>query len=124
MANILVCLAVWLSFSARSSIERIAAIIFPITAFVAAGFKHSIANMYFIPIGLLVKNIDPAFATSTSLNLSGLTWQAFFLNNLVPGNDRQHHRRFGFCRRGVLVRFSRSRRGKDSLKELYFARKC
>jgi formate transporter len=84
MCNILVCLAVWMSFSARSSIDKIAALIFPITAFVAAGFEHSIANMYFIPIGLLIKNFDTVFTSTTALNLSGLTWEAFFLKNLLP----------------------------------------
>ena len=84
LCNILVCLAVWLTFSARSTVDKIAAIIFPITAFVAAGFEHSVANMYFIPIGLVIKQFDPAFAASTGLNLSGLTWKAFFLRNLLP----------------------------------------
>ncbi len=88
LCNALVCLAVWLTFSARSTIDKIAAIIFPITAFVAAGFEHSIANMYFIPIGLLIKQFDPAFAAKTAetakLDLSGLTWSAFFVNNLTP----------------------------------------
>ncbi len=84
MCNILVCLAVWLTFSARSTSDKIAAIIFPVTAFVAAGFEHSIANMYFIPIGLLIKNFDPAFVTNTGLALPNLTWQAFFMNNLLP----------------------------------------
>ncbi len=84
LCNILVCLAVWLTFSARSTVDKIAAIIFPITAFVAAGFEHSIANMYFIPIGLTIKNVDPAFAASTGLDLSGLTWRTFIVNNLIP----------------------------------------
>lgn len=88
LCNALVCLAVWLTFSARSTIDKIAAIIFPITAFVAAGFEHSIANMYFIPIGLLIKQFDPAFAAQAAetakLDLSGLTWGAFFINNLTP----------------------------------------
>jgi formate transporter len=84
LCNALVCLAVWLTFSARSTVDKIAAIIFPITAFVAAGFEHSIANMYFIPIGLLIKNLDPAFTTTTGLDLSNLTWSAFFLKNLIP----------------------------------------
>ncbi len=56
LCNALVCLAVWMTFSARSTIDKIAAIIFPITAFVAAGFEHSIANMYFIPIAFFIKN--------------------------------------------------------------------
>jgi len=84
LCNALVCLAVWLTFSARSTVDKIAAIIFPITAFVAAGFEHSIANMYFIPIGLLIKNLDPAFTSAAGLDLSGLTWSAFILKNLIP----------------------------------------
>ncbi|GAB4580772.1 MAG: formate transporter FocA [Anaerolineales bacterium] len=84
LCNALVCLAVWLTFSARSTVDKIAAIIFPITAFVAAGFEHSIANMYFIPIGLLIKTFDPTFTASTSLELPNLTWGNFFLNNLIP----------------------------------------
>jgi len=84
LCNILVCLAVWLTFSARSTVDKISAIIFPITAFVAAGFEHSVANMYFVPIGLAIKDFDPAFAASTGLDLSGLTWGAFLLNNLLP----------------------------------------
>lgn len=84
LCNILVCLAVWLTFSARSTIDKIAAIIFPITAFVAAGFEHSIANMYFIPIGLLIKNFDPTLVVASGLDISGLTWSTFLLKNLLP----------------------------------------
>ncbi len=84
LCNALVCLAVWLTFSARSTMDKIAAIIFPITAFVAAGFEHSIANMYFIPIGLFIKAFDPAFTTGTGLDLANLTWSNFFINNLIP----------------------------------------
>lgn len=84
LCNALVCLAVWLTFSARSTVDKIAAIIFPITAFVAAGFEHSVANMYFIPMGLLIKAFDPTFSAETGLELSKLTWGAFFLNNLLP----------------------------------------
>ena len=84
LCNILVCLAVWMTFSASSTMDKIATIIFPITAFVAAGFEHSIANMYFIPIGLLIKSFDPAFAASTGLEFGNLTWQGFLLNNLLP----------------------------------------
>jgi formate transporter len=84
LCNTLVCLAVWMSFSARSTIDRIAAIIFPISAFVAAGFEHSVANMYFIPIGLLIKTYDPTFAAGAQIDLSGLTWVSFLYNNLLP----------------------------------------
>jgi len=64
--------------------DKIAAIIFPITAFVAAGFEHSVANMYFIPIGLLIKMFDPAYVTSTGLNVGALSWDTFLVNNLLP----------------------------------------
>jgi formate/nitrite transporter len=84
LCNALVCLAVWLTFSARSTIDKIAAIIFPITAFVAAGFEHSIANMYFVPYGLMIKALDPAFVAERGLDLSNLTWGNFLINNLLP----------------------------------------
>jgi formate transporter len=84
LCNALVCLAVWLTFSARSTVDKIAAIIFPITAFVAAGFEHSIANMYFVPYGLLIKDFDPAFTAERGLDLANLTWGNFLLNNLLP----------------------------------------
>jgi formate transporter len=84
LCNALVCLAVWLTFSARSTIDKIASIIFPITAFVAAGFEHSIANMYFVPFGLLIKEFDPAFVAHKGLDLTNLTWGNFLINNLLP----------------------------------------
>lgn len=84
LCNILVCLAVWLTFSARSTIDKIAAIIFPITAFVAAGFEHSVANMYFIPIGLMIKRFDPAFVSGSGLDLTSMSWSSFLINNLIP----------------------------------------
>ncbi len=88
MCNALVCLAVWLCFSARSTTDRILAIIPPISAFVAAGFEHSVANMYFIPIGLFVKAGAPeSFWTAihkTAGDFANLTWDRFFLNNLLP----------------------------------------
>ena len=84
LCNALVCLAVWLTFSARSTVDKIAAIIFPITAFVAAGFEHSIANMYFVPYGLLIKQFDPAFVAEKGLDLTKLTWGNFLVNNLLP----------------------------------------
>lgn len=87
LANGLVCLAVWLTYSARSTTDKILAIIFPITAFVATGFEHSIANMYFIPYALFIKDFDPGFVTAVGdkvANLDLLTWRAFFVNNLIP----------------------------------------
>lgn len=87
LCNALVCMAVWLSFSARSTADRIASIIFPITAFVAAGFEHSIANMYFIPYALLIKMFDRNFIAAVGgavPNLDSLTWSAFWFDNLLP----------------------------------------
>jgi len=84
LCNFLVCLAVWLTFSARSTGDKILAIIFPITAFVAAGFEHSIANMYFVPAGLFIKMFDPAFTGGTGMALESLTWGNFLVRNLIP----------------------------------------
>jgi formate/nitrite transporter len=87
LCNALVCMAVWLTYSARSTMDKIAAIILPIAAFVAAGFEHSIANMYFVPYALLIKAFDPEFIRTTAAgvaHLDRLTWQAFILNNLFP----------------------------------------
>jgi formate/nitrite transporter len=84
LCNALVCLAVWLTYSARSTIDKIAAIILPIAAFVAAGFEHSIANMYFIPIGLLIKDLDPAFTAASGVDVTHLTWESFLVANLLP----------------------------------------
>jgi formate/nitrite transporter len=84
LCNGLVCLVVWLTYSARSTTDKILAILFPITAFVAAGFEHSVANMYFIPYGLFIKAFDPAFASAHQIDLTSLSWGSFFLKNLLP----------------------------------------
>ncbi len=88
LCNTLVCLAVWLTYSARTTTDRILATVPPITAFVAAGFEHSIANMYFIPLGLLIKldalDANTMHSSVQSGELSRLTWSACFLNNLLP----------------------------------------
>jgi formate transporter len=88
MCNALVCLAVWMCFSARTTVDRVVIIIPPITAFVAAGFEHSIANVYFIPMGLFIKLGAPAtFWTSigkTANDFPSLTWTNFFIGNLLP----------------------------------------
>lgn len=83
MCNLLVCLAVWMTFSARTTSGKIAAIILPITAFVAAGFEHSVANMYFVPMGLFIKWFDPTF-TSNAGDFANLTFGNFLVNNLIP----------------------------------------
>ncbi len=88
LCNGLVCLAIWLVMSARSTTDKILAVIFPITAFVAAGFEHSIANMYFIPIGIFIKAGAPdsfwqAIGKLPS-DFSTITWGSMFINNLIP----------------------------------------
>ena len=70
LCNVLVCLAVWLCFAARDVAGKILAIIFPISAFVALGFEHSVANMYFIPLGMLLSGGDITVID--------------FINNLIP----------------------------------------
>ena len=75
LCNILVCLAVWLAMAGRSVTDKVLAIVFPISAFVAAGFEHSVANLYFVPLGLFLTAGAPP---------DGLTWAAFVVNNLLP----------------------------------------
>lgn len=84
MCNALVCLAVWLCFSARTTTDKILSIVFPITAFVAAGFEHSVANMYLIPIGLFIKWFDPAFVETVKVSVTNLTLANFLFANLLP----------------------------------------
>jgi formate transporter len=88
LANALVCLAVWLSLSAHTLTDKILAVVFPITAFVAAGFEHSIANMYFIPAGLFIKAWAPATfwasAGTSAPDYPTITWPDFLIHNLLP----------------------------------------
>ncbi|MHB1418699.1 MAG: formate/nitrite transporter family protein, partial [Bacillota bacterium] len=88
LCNILVTLAVWLAIGGRHVVDKITAILFPITAFVASGFEHSIANMYFIPIGMLLKQ-NPAIVLlaertgNTTIDPFRLSMSGF-LANLIP----------------------------------------
>ncbi len=89
LCNILVCLAVWLCFSGRSVTDKVLAIIFPITAFVALGFEHSVANMYFVPAGLVLKHNTQVLSAAEGLlgqvpDLSRLTISGFLVRNLLP----------------------------------------
>ncbi len=87
LCNVLVCLAVWLCFSARTVAGKVAAIVPPVAAFVAGGFEHSIANMYFLPLGLMIKSGAPdgfwADIGAQSADYGGLTIESVILN-LVP----------------------------------------
>jgi formate transporter len=86
LCNALVGLAVWLCFSARTTTDKIVTIVPPITAFVAAGFEHSVANMYFIPMGLLLRDHPRVIevAGHSLAPLAELTWRGFFVSNLLP----------------------------------------
>jgi len=85
LCNILVCIAVWLCFAGRSVADKVVAIIFPITAFVAMGFEHSVANMYFIPAGIVaMQQTELVTLVSSSVDLSNMTLSHFFITNLLP----------------------------------------
>lgn len=77
LCNWLVCLAVFMATAARDIVSKMLACYVPIMAFVASGFEHNVANMYFIPAGLF---INRALGQQTA----GLTWGNFFITNLVP----------------------------------------
>ena len=79
LCNFLVCIAVWMAMAGRSLADKVLAIVFPISAFVAAGFEHSVANMYMIPLGIFIKY---GLALSP-LAADGLSWTGF-ASNLVP----------------------------------------
>ncbi len=81
LCNLLVCLAVWLAMGGRSVVDKIVAIVFPISAFVAAGFEHSVANMYFISLGIFLK--EAGFAIPNGVNAASLNWIGF-AQNLIP----------------------------------------
>jgi formate transporter len=87
MCNALVCLAVWMCFSARTNIDRVVTAVPPIAAFAAAGFEHCIANAYFIPMGLFIKAGAPdsfwKVVHKTAADFPELTW-ANFIGNMVP----------------------------------------
>ena len=78
--NWLVCLAVWMALSAKEIAGKILAIFFPIMAFVALGYEHCVANMYFVPIGLFLKDTSVA----AGADLGSLTWGNFLTVNLIP----------------------------------------
>lgn len=86
MCNWLVCLAVWLSYAGKDLIGKMFGAYFPIWLFITSGFEHSIANMYYVPAGIMAK-ADPVWAAASGLSeqaLASLNWQNFFVNNLLP----------------------------------------
>jgi formate/nitrite transporter len=79
LCNVLVCMAVWMALAGRSVTDKAVAIVFPITAFVAAGFEHSVANMYFFPLGLLLGAPLPLVAAARELGI-------VIVGNIVGGS--------------------------------------
>jgi formate transporter len=80
LCNVLVCAAVWLAYAGRSVTDKIVAVILPVSAFVAAGFEHCVANMYFLPLAWLLVETGhvPADFDASSITLAGV------IHNLVP----------------------------------------
>ncbi|MEJ5990152.1 formate/nitrite transporter family protein [Ramlibacter sp. PS3R-8] len=72
MCNVLVCMAVWMAMAGRSVTDKAVAVVFPITAFVAAGFEHSIANMYLMPLAMLVQSGSGPGAGTPVVTLAGM----------------------------------------------------
>ena len=84
--NWLVCMAVWLSTGAQTTVGKILSIFFPIWLFVTAGFEHSVANMYFIPAGIFAKS-NQMFTALSEMGfdaLANLNWSGMFELNLLP----------------------------------------
>ena len=94
LCNVLVCMAVWMAMAGRSVVDKVVTIVFPITAFVAAGFEHSIANMYFMQFALIIQYAEPATAINvlgtagSTLTVSGMLGNLgpVILGNLVGGS--------------------------------------
>jgi formate transporter len=88
LCNLMVCVAVWAAYTGRTTTDKILAVTMPVALFVSTGFEHSVANMFMIPLGLLIKdNADAGFWSSTGLtraDFADLTWSHFFLHNLAP----------------------------------------
>ena len=89
MCNWLVCLAVWMAYGAKDMTGKIFAIFFPIWLFITSGFEHSVANMYYIPAGIMAKGNKTLTDAATVLGvtpekLNHLNWEAFFVKNLIP----------------------------------------
>ena len=84
LCNALVCLAVWVAMGARTVAGRVMGLVYPIAAFVATGFEHSIANLYFVPYAILIRQTDPEFYAASNVDAGGLAWGAFLIDNLLP----------------------------------------
>lgn len=88
LCNLMVCLAIWAAYSGRTTVDKVVAVTMPIALFVATGFEHSVANMFMVPLGILIKSSagDDFWATSglDPTAYGDLTWASFFVDNLLP----------------------------------------
>ncbi|WP_116134014.1 formate transporter FocA [Tropicimonas sp. IMCC34043] len=88
MCNVMVCLGVWMTFSARTVTDKLLAVVLPVAMFVAAGFEHCVANMFQIPMAILTRDaVGPEFWAETgrtAADFADLTWANFLIANLVP----------------------------------------
>lgn len=89
LCNWLVCLAVWMSFGAKDGVSKAVCVFFPIWLFVVSGFEHSVANMFYIPAGLLAKCEGLYVSKAIEMGVSqaaidSLSWDAMFSRNLLP----------------------------------------
>lgn len=88
LANLMVCLAAWMSYAGRSLLDKMLIMILPVAMFVASGFEHSIANMFMIPMGIVINNFaSPEFWHAIGVSpdaFKELTVEHFVLKNLIP----------------------------------------
>lgn len=86
LCNWLVCLAVWFAWGAKDIAGKLLGVFFPIWLFITSGFEHCVANMYYVPAGIMAAN-NPAWAEASGLSaeaLARLTWESFVTANLIP----------------------------------------
>ena len=88
LCNLMVCLAVWMAFGARTATDKVMVMLLPVAMFVASGFEHSIANMFMIPVGIAIHSVaSPEFWQAIGQDpatFADLTVSNFVLHNLIP----------------------------------------
>lgn len=88
--NMLVCIAVWISYSSKDAVGKIVGMFFPIWIFIVSGYEHCVANMYFIPMGIFASENDAYAAKAmeiyglTEKQINAVNWKSFFVTNLIP----------------------------------------
>jgi formate transporter len=88
LCNLMVCLAVWAAYSGRTTTDKVLAVTLPIALFVATGFEHSVANMFMIPLGIIISDTAGTgfwnAANIDATSYAGLNWESFLVDNLLP----------------------------------------